>query len=263
MFRKVLPGRADEAVAFLSREPEVNYFILGDIESFSLADPNLGLWVEERGGDINAALLRYYGSFIFYAPGGADYKHAAKIMREYGFGMLSGKPEYMQPLLDQIGLIPTIHTNVLMKLAPGELRPNSADVKVLKIDLTNLEQHVDMLVDLRRCISEFTMGINVDALREEMMLGCKRIVIAVEGDKAVSMVMTTVERKQAAMIVSVCTREEYRGQGYAAALMTALCRELAAEGKTAILFYSNPVAGRVYSALGFQDIGRWSFATFG
>lgn len=261
MFRKVLPGREEEALVFLSREPEFNHFILGDIECFGLADPNMGLWVEDKGG-ITAVLLRYYGSFIIYAPGDADYKHAAKIMRESGFGMLSGKPEYMQPVLEYLKLTPVLHTNVLMKLLPGSLRAVQGNVRAIKVGIDNLDQYLAQIVALRQSISEFTMGINVEALREELKMGCKRIFIAMEDGLAVSMAMTTVERGQAAMIVSVCTRQEYRGKGYAGILMTVLCDELAREGKTAILFYSNPVAGRIYSSLGFEDIGRWCFASF-
>lgn len=261
MFRKVLPGREEEAIAFLSQEPEVNHFILGDIECFGLGDPNLGLWVEGRGC-ISAVLLRYYGSFIIYAPGGADFRHAAKIMRESGFGMLSGKPEFIQPLLEHLNVTPVLHTNVLMKLEPGDLRGAEGSAQAIKVDLDNLDRYLAQMVALRQSIAEFSMGINVEALREELKMGCKRIYIAVEDGLAVSMAMTTVERGHAAMIVSVCTREEYRGRGYAGSLMTALCGELAREGKTAILFYSNPVAGRIYSALGFEDIGRWCFASF-
>jgi predicted GNAT family acetyltransferase len=100
-----LPGREGEAIEFLSREPEINHFILGDIECFGLHDPNLALWVEDRGS-VSAVLFRYYGSFVVYAPDGADYRHAAKIIRENGFGMLSGRPEYLQPVLNNLSVSP-------------------------------------------------------------------------------------------------------------------------------------------------------------
>lgn len=261
MFRRVMPGREGEALEFLSREPEVNHFMLGDIECFGLADPNLGLWVDGMA-DIRAALLRYYGSFIIYAPGGADARHAAKIMRECGFGMLSGRPEYLHPVIEELNVAPDIRANVLMKLAPGRLRPIDGGIRTVRVTLDNLEAHIGGIVALRQGITEFSMGVNVDALRDEMRLGCKRIFVAVEDGRVVSMAMTTVERPGAAMIVSVCTHAEYRCRGYAAALMTALCRSLEEEGKTGILFYNNPAAGRIYASLGFEDIGRWCFASF-
>jgi predicted GNAT family acetyltransferase len=261
MFKKILPGREQEVLAFLSREPEINHFILGDIECYGLDDPNLDLWVEDRGG-IAAALLRYYGSFIVYSPGGSDARHAARIMRDSGFGMLSGRPEYVQPVIEQLGLVQEMHMNVFMSLLPGSLRPIENGRGSIKVDKDNIDRHIDGIVALRQRIPEFTMGVNVDALREELRRGFRRIFIAAEDGQTVSMAMTAVERRQAAMIVSVCTLAEYRGRGYAPALMTALCRELEAEGKTVLLFYNNPVAGRIYSALGFEDIGRWCFASF-
>jgi predicted GNAT family acetyltransferase len=262
MFRRIIPGREQDALAFLSREPDINYFILGDIECYGLDDPNLSLWVEEKDGGITSALLRYYGSFILYAPGGADARHAARIMREMGFGMLSGRPEYIHPVLEQLKLAPEIHANVFMKLSPGILNPVNNGKTILKVDSSNVEEHIDGIVALRQQITEFAQGINTDALREELEKGCRRIFIAREGGKTVSMAMTTVERRNAAMIVSVCTLAEYRGRGYAPTLMTALCRELEEEGKSSLLFYNNPVAGKIYRALGFEDIGRWCFASF-
>lgn len=261
MFRKVLPGREREAVDFLSREPEINHFILGDIECYGLSDPNLDLWVDEGDG-IAAALLRYWGSFILYAPGGADLGHAARIMRDCGFGMLSGRPEYVAPLLEQLHMSPELHTNVFMRLAPGSLRPAGRGLRAVKVHAGNVDAHVEGIVALRRRIPEFSMGLNVEAMKEELSKGCRRIFVAGEDGQTVSMAMTTVERRQAAMIVGVCTLAEYRGRGFAPALMTALCEELAAEGKAALLFYNNPVAGRIYEALGFEDIGRWCFASF-
>lgn len=261
MFRKILPGRERDALEFLSREPEINHFILGDIECYGLGDPNLGLWVEEKDG-ITAALLRYYGSFILYSPGGADARHAARIMRDCGFGMLSGRPEYLHPVLKELKLAPEIHANVFMRLAPGNLKPAGSGKSAIRVDASNAEEHIGGIVALRQRIPEFSQGINTDALREELAMGCRRIFVAREDGQTVSMAMTTVERKGAAMIVSVCTLAEYRGRGYAPALMTALCKELEEEGKTALLFYNNPVAGRIYSSLGFADIGRWCFASF-
>jgi predicted GNAT family acetyltransferase len=149
-----------------------------------------------------------------------------------------------------------------MRLLPGELEPYEKNVETVSVSLGNFDEYIDSIAALRHSITEFSVGLNVEALKEELEIGCKRVLIAVEDGMAVSMAMTTVERKNAAMIVSVCTHADYRGRGYAPAVMTGLCRELAAEGKTACLFYNNPVAGRIYASLGFRDIGRWCFATF-
>ena len=261
MFRVVNPGEEAGAVEFLSREPDANYFLLGDLEAFTLNDPNLSLWADMYDGHA-AVLLRYWAGYVIYAPGGADWEGAARIMREHGYGVLSGQPQYVQPMLEQLGGAPEINVNILMRLLPGELSPQGNGRAVLRVDAGNLDSWIGELVALRGSISEFSVGLNVEALREELQMGCRRILLATEGGRAVAMAMTSVERKQAAMIVSVCTHPDWRGRGYAGALMTALCDELGKEGKTALLFYKNPVAGRIYQSLGFRDIGRWCYASF-
>lgn len=261
MFRKCGPGDEAAAFSFLERQPELNYFMLGDIESFGLGDPNVDLWL---AGDDHppAALLRYWANYIVHAPQGADWAEIARIMRMYGFGLLSGVPGEVQPIVDALRLYPSFDTNILMALPPGNLRAASESAHVERVTLGNLRRFEAGLLALRANIVEFNAGLNIDALREELALGCKRILVAMAGGMPIAMAMTTVERQRYAMIVSVCTHRDYRGRGIAGAVMTELCRELAAEGKTALLFYNNPVAGRLYARLGFREMGRWCYAHF-
>ena len=49
-----------------------------------------------------------------------------------------------------------------------------------------------------------------------------------------------------------------RGRGYAAAVVSYLSLYLQQRGKLPVLFYENPVAGRVYRRLGFEEVGRWA-----
>lgn len=60
------------------------------------------------------------------------------------------------------------------------------------------------------------------------------------------------------MIIGVATAPEFRRKGYAKACMNALCKELVNDGKTAVLFYHNKDAGKLYKTIGFKDISRWA-----
>lgn len=70
----------------------------------------------------------------------------------------------------------------------------------------------------------------------------------------------TARRKtaEAAILGGVATRADWRRQGLASAVMTALCGQLLSEGKKPCLFFENEEAGRIYSRLGFAPIGRWT-----
>ncbi len=75
--------------------------------------------------------------------------------------------------------------------------------------------------------------------------------------RIVSSALMNVEGKAAGMIGGVFTLPEARGKGYAAACVTALSLDLQRDGKCPTLFYENPVAGRVYTRIGFEGVGRW------
>ncbi len=69
--------------------------------------------------------------------------------------------------------------------------------------------------------------------------------------------LLNMEGRDAGLIGGVFTNPASRGKGYAAACTAALCLDLQRDGKMPCLFYENPVAGRVYRRLGFEEIGQW------
>ena len=78
------------------------------------------------------------------------------------------------------------------------------------------------------------------------------------GGQVICQANSTAETAEAAMIGGVATRADWRRQGLASAVMTALCGQLLSEGKKPCLFFENEEAGRIYSRLGFVPIGRWT-----
>lgn len=60
------------------------------------------------------------------------------------------------------------------------------------------------------------------------------------------------------MIVGVCTHKDYRNQGLASKLMTALVNDVLDEKQYVCLFYDNPAAGKIYKNVGFMDMGLWT-----
>ena len=74
----------------------------------------------------------------------------------------------------------------------------------------------------------------------------------------VSSALLNVETSEAGLIGGVYTHPSARGRGYAAACIAALALDLQRDSKLPCLFYENPVAGRVYSRLGFETAGHWA-----
>ncbi len=89
------------------------------------------------------------------------------------------------------------------------------------------------------------------AVVEEQALGKRAARIVSAG-------MLSPDGPDAGLIGGVFTLPIVRGRGYAAAIVSLLSLHLQAQNKVPVLFYENPVAGRVYRRLGFEEVGRWA-----
>jgi len=73
-----------------------------------------------------------------------------------------------------------------------------------------------------------------------------------------SCALLNVEGNDAGLVGGVYTLPSARGKGYAAACTAKLAADLQQDGKMPCLFYENPIAGKVYRRLGFEDASRWA-----
>ncbi len=82
-------------------------------------------------------------------------------------------------------------------------------------------------------------------------------------DRVVSCAVLNVEGASAALLGGVFTTPAWRGRGFAAACTASLSADLQASSILPTLFYENPIAGRVYSRLGYRQCGEWGVLYFG
>ena len=76
--------------------------------------------------------------------------------------------------------------------------------------------------------------------------------------RILSCALLNMEGRDAGLIGGVFTHANARGHGYAAACTAALSLDLQRDGKLPCLFYENPVAGRIYRNMGFEEAGQWA-----
>ena len=83
MIRKLTDHDHEQVLAFLSEEPSINLFIIGDIEAFGYSSESQEIWAEfDEHNTIKAVLLRFHQSFIPYAKGEFDTNGFASIMKD-------------------------------------------------------------------------------------------------------------------------------------------------------------------------------------
>lgn len=255
MIRKLTESDHSKAFSFLSEEPSINLFILGDIEAFGYHSDFQELWAEfDENSQIRAILLRFYQSYIAYAKGAFDVKGFSEIIKSgVQPTQLSGKKSVVEKFESTL----SFEKKQVMHFAECRTSQHlhSTTIAIKKADFDD----VDRIIALRRSISEFHVKPDArEILIHSMKAETSRTYFTEENGVITSCVSTTAENSLAAMIVGVCTKKEFRKQGLATAIMEKLFKEVLSEGKILCLFYDNPEAGRIYKRLGFKDIGSWT-----
>ncbi|MBT2722914.1 GNAT family N-acetyltransferase [Bacillus sp. ISL-46] len=257
MIRKLTDQDHEQVLAFLSEEPSINLFIIGDIEAFGYTSESQEIWAEfDEQSTIKAVLLRFHQSFIPYAKGEFDTSGFVSIMKNYSQPiLLSGKSDIVAKFeaFDDLQLGKKQVTYFAECRTDECLSPDEVVYKKASLE------DVDQILQLRQTIEEFHVRSDArDVLVQSLEANTSRTYFTEENGVLTSCVSTAAENSISAMIVGVCTRKEYRRNGLATSIMQNLFQDVLDEGKTLCLFYDNPEAGRIYKRLGFKEIGMWT-----
>jgi Acetyltransferase (GNAT) family. len=256
MIRKLSEKDHEQLMTFLKKEPSMNLFMIGDVENYGYHSGFQELWGEFRSGGLAAVLLRYYESFVFYAPGDFDIEGFTGILKTYSDEPeLSGKAEIVEHFESAKGLQFRKKRITYFAECRSDQLPGKRDPLVKKASA----EDVDRIVELLRTIDEFDIREGYEErMAQKLRDRSGRTYYFEQDGKVVATASSTAENSCSAMIVSVATHKDYRRRGLATRCIVTLVRDLLDEGKYACLFYNNPEAGRIYRRIGFRDIGFWT-----
>ncbi|GAA0479820.1 GNAT family N-acetyltransferase [Salinibacillus aidingensis] len=262
MIRELSKADLHACMEFIKKSPAENLFLIGDLEAYGVEEDFQDVWGDfDEQGYFRAVLLRYRQNYIIYAPDSFDRQGIAAIIdqdkREEK--MVSGISTIVHQVLSHLTHKPEKVRETYYAKCESLNDIQIPDVQVKKSEIPDIPR----IVELHRNIADFTnRDPEGESIRKNMEEGVSRTFYIEDREKMVSSAMTTAENSLSAMIIGVCTLEEYKKRGYASACMTALCKELLSEGKHLCLFYDNPEAGKIYKRLGFHDIGKWVMSEF-
>ncbi len=258
----------ERILSYLSREPEYNLLMLGDIERFGLAAPFLDVMAFENTGGIDSIVLRYNHNFIVYSQNPAyDTVPVLAALRTPNLRFLSGKQTVLERLRPQLAGY-FYRTSYLLKLTPADLpadadgRPEPPGVTLRFLTGADMPDFVDFI----NSISEFkrtgSRDERIGELQSALRAGLSHYYAYCQDGRIIAAAGTTAENSLSAQIISVATSPDRRGQGLASRLVTAVARDRFSCGRQYLcLMYNNPAAGRIYRRLGFRDAGDWAMAT--
>jgi len=257
-------GRKDlgRLLSFLSREPDLNLFLISDLEAHGLDSPIVACWADpDPVGDFRAVLLRYRTNFLAYIPDArpvetVDLPGARAILAaDDTWEFLSGTPHSVAGFLS---IPPGFRKKTLQTFSRissvDRFRPCHAGFPLRPLE----SRDAGAYLDLRSRIREFLVTIRLEEAADSLESGRWISVglFAPDGSLLSSATLTAINR-QAGMVVGVMTRPDARRRGYAGACVSWLCDRLLADGRHPCLFYDNPEAGSIYRRLGFDPFAEW------
>ncbi len=258
MIRKLNKEDKEMVMEYLTKEPALNLFMIGDIENYGFNNEEFQeLWGEfDKTGDLKAVLLRYYDNNIIYSRGQYDAKAIADIIKDNEPKMVTGKKSCVEKLDPYLEIAKKRDTYFAKLDKAGELYKGELLDQITK---TKLED-VQLIWDLHQRVEEFDNMDSVERKEKKYKdkTGRGYHIYNETKDKIISCAETTAENSFSAMVIGVATDSGHRKKGLASAVMSKLCKEVLAEGKELCLFYDNPSAGKIYKRIGFEDIGIWS-----
>lgn len=260
MIRLLAEPERDAAIRLLANAPQLNLYILGNLETLGFAQDFCEFWgdvVETAHGHcrLRAILNRYMTGWALYGEADADWAGLGHIVDTHRAGAtrLQDNPGGIASFLPYLQRYASAQISVeeLMVLDENALHPvtPAADIVVRRgrmTDLPALTKFYATAGDMAR-----SPAAVVRPLQDT------RLWLAEQHGEILATALTNAEIQQMAMIGGVYTAPAARGRGLSQAVCHALCAELLAEGKQPLLYWINPVAGAVYQKLGFRPIGQW------
>jgi hypothetical protein len=251
--RKALPGEEPALLEIAAQEPLFNLFLTTNLRT-GIGDM-IEAWVQDGVG----VLLRRAANWILYpgpAPEQFDFDGAAAIMDAYPAELVSGMtghPSSVDPLLACLKVhVPLVHAEHFAAL-DGEPRAITYSGTPRPARPEDLDQAVAIYADAE--------DMSRPAAAVERML--PTLWVVEDGGRITSVGNIHAETEYAAIIGAVYTPVPFRGKGYASTLVHGMSSRIVSDGKTACLFFHNPVAGRIYLGLGYKELGPWRLARFG
>jgi predicted GNAT family acetyltransferase len=261
--RLLTDADAPAVVDLCARHPQLMLTTRMNLESFGYNGPHVRSWgafePEERGGAVMAVMLRFGNIAVVADPAGASAHRFAQIVdSESGVAGVRGNVEAIAAL-----------RSALKRYRPVDWEDSQfmllTDPPVISEQALAMARRA-VPADLDRLAALYEDAGAMYRSRDNVArkLDQSRIFVVEEPRhswrpaRIVSSALLNVEGADAAMIGGVFTLPSARGHGYAAACTAALAIDIRQDGKLPCLFYENPVAGRVYTRLGFTNAGEWA-----
>lgn len=250
MIREISLNECDVVYKFAEKDIARNYFILLALKSkIPVYEKIYGEYIEEK---LKAVLFkRKSGTLQFYAPEKFDRSGFIELISTLEYKGLIGPRSYCDKLFDKSIFSTSTDGAYISKLG------KEAEISALQTNYKTREISIEDLDDIVELYGQVFSSFAPKRIMKEKLLTKRGRGLCIEKkNKIISVAQSDFETKDAAIIVGIATKKEYRCKGLATQCLQELCKDLLSEGKDLYLQYDNLEAGRVYEKQGFEVLDQ-------
>lgn len=250
MVRKCTEKDRESLMDYLRREAVYNTFLLADIGDFGF-DKDFQTVYMDIEDEIRGVYLCFYQNLILYADE-VNLAFLGELLKIYVPDVVMGKMENVrqaQKLLPEYSL--GVKDLYLLE-KPEKLLGQETDIQEGTLS------DVDDIFDFLQTIPEIRNLYTSKQMIHDRIAGNTGTHYLIRRDGAVvSHANSTAQSSYTTMIGGVATARGYRGQNLAGSIVSRLCRDILARGKTPCLFCDRGEEHNLYCKIGFTKVGQW------
>jgi hypothetical protein len=250
----------NDVLNLFKNELDNYHFLISDLLRYNYYGESFRVYGEYEDEELVSILLNNFDNVTYYSNTQRDASAYSGVLKGLTFNKLSGPSDLMVKFLPFVKVTQdTIsHLGVVKSIAVKRRFPE------MEIRVIQDKNDLSMQYELLSSIDEFKS--NLPGSKEEFVINKtnrlkqqtdSRTVFLSMDNEMVSSAATVRESESSAIIVGVCTNNNYRNKGYGTEVLVGLFEILLKEGKYPYLFYTNPVARSVYKNLGMDEVCEW------
>lgn len=257
MVRECTEKDKEQLLAYLKEEAVYNTFLLADIEDFGFEEKFQTVYMDEEQGKIKGVYLCFYQNFLLYCKENeVNILFLEQLLSQYEPDVVMGKTQTVQ-IVQRILTEHVLESRGLYIFSDEScLEPDHPDICAASMeDVDDIFAFLQSIDELRHLYTSKQM------IADRIAKNCGVHYIIRKDGKLIAHANSAAQCEATTMIGGVATAPEERGKGLGGQVVSRLCREILAKGKTPCLFSAQGAEHNLYNRLGFQKIGEWGTLT--
>jgi len=258
MFVRAKPFEKERLITFLSREPEINLFMIADLEFYGMDNEFIKVWYDGPK-ELATVVLMYHKNLIFYSiHNDYDKVELMRIVQETQVEFVSCCQRCYEYIRDELSNGFNMRTEVLASMK-RLIKPTFDLVPARIATVADGRKIAESMFKIDEFRDFITMDVHERARQNEKKIkdGFGVHFVIEEDGIIIANANTAAICSKSAMIGGVFTLPEHRNRGLATSIVYYLCEYLLKRNIFPSLFFENPSAATIYHRLGFVDIDEW------